>query len=104
MGNAHEENPNALDKINDLSGVTFNSLSGADEAIDLLNNRIGRFLGLCVTPNSKRAIAIYVLNYFRDSGLWVASEQSDGTFKIVQQALTREQYDGFTEEQRRQYE
>jgi hypothetical protein len=56
-------------------------------------------------------IATAVLNYYHDTGLWVAKKQSDGYYVIVQEKLSDAQYkvaydrlsildsNGFTKEQ-----
>lgn len=111
IGYAHEENPNAIDGIQDFSGIRFSTLSEADESIDLLNNVIGREIGNNVNSLMMNDIAKATLNYYYEKGLWVAKEQSDGTYEIVQEKLSDEQYqaaydrlngldfNGFTKEQ-----
>lgn len=58
-------------------------------------------------------MALVVLEYYHDQGLWVVEEMSDGKFKVVQSKLSDEQYfqakgrleelddDGYSEEDRR---
>ncbi len=42
VGDAHEEHPDAIENIADLSKVRYQTLDLADEVIDLLNDGIGR--------------------------------------------------------------
>jgi hypothetical protein len=37
-------------------------------------------------------IAVATLNYYHDTGLWVAEKQSDGNYSVVQVKLSDGQY------------
>ena len=93
IGNAHEEHPyDALRGIEDFNKVRYTTLSLADEAVDLLNNKIGREIGSNVNSSDMKNIALEVLDYYHEEGLWVVEEQSDGNYAIVQEKLSDEQY------------
>ncbi|WP_443147099.1 DUF6973 domain-containing protein [Paenibacillus sp. HWE-109] len=110
-GFVHEEDGFAISGKTDFSNATFTTLSKADESIDLLNNKIGRYLGEKAN-SSRKEMSISVLDYYHNTGLWVVQQQSDGTYKIIQEKLSDEQYvtakarleqlddDGFCEEDR----
>lgn len=81
----------------------FNDESSADEAVDLLNNIIGRkignelrddisFCGDLVEFTSIKDLAIATLNYYHNYGLWVVVKLSNGQYGIEQQKLSDEQY------------
>jgi hypothetical protein len=93
-GWAHESNPAALNGIADPSSLTFSNIDLADEAADLLNNKVGRQIG-CDTSRPRRDmrdLAWGVLHEFYENGLWTAVAQADGTFKIAKTKLTDHQY------------
>jgi hypothetical protein len=92
LGNAHEENPFAVQGFQDYENKPFHTLKDADETVDLLNNRIGRKLGAAHPNATMKENALRVLDYYRDHGLWVAEKQSNGTYKIKQQKLSQAQY------------
>ncbi|NDK99615.1 DUF6973 domain-containing protein [Photorhabdus bodei] len=85
-GNAHESNP----KI-DLNIRQFAALKDADQTIDLLNNQIGRRIGLQSGNSSMKAQAKAVLNRFHKEGLYVAKKNAMG-FEIVKEKITDEQF------------
>ena len=58
----------------------------------MLNNRIGRFISLTHPNANMKEMAQAALKYFRNEGLWVAEQQSDGTYKVVQEKLSEAQY------------
>jgi len=87
IGNAHESNPHA-----DLSQTTFSTLSEADQTIDLLNNIIGRQIGSDNEGSSMQELALQTLEEYKENGLWVAQKQEDGSFVIVRETLSNEQY------------
>lgn len=95
-GYAHEENP-----FPDLSKRRFKSLHEADQTIDLLNNIIGRDLGRRVSQSydkvGMRTMAIEVLRHFFETGLYTASQHSDGTWFIDLTRITEEQYNELLE-------
>lgn len=94
VGNAHEENPNAINnKTNDqLTNTTFQTLTAADESIDLSNNVTGREIGIANPGLGMKDLALKVLDAFKENGFWTATRQEDGTFKMVSTKITTEQY------------
>jgi hypothetical protein len=88
VGNAHEDNPFAS-----LKERSFESLSKADQTIDLLNNIIGRQIGKDNPDASMQELAIKTLDYYKESGVWTAKKQEDGSYNISPTRLTQEQYD-----------
>jgi hypothetical protein len=91
-GNAHEENPRALYGLTNPVSSTFTSLSAADETIDLLNNQIGRQIGRDNSGASPQQLALKTLDAFQSTGLWVATENANGTYGIAQITITNAQY------------
>jgi RHS repeat-associated protein len=93
VGNAHEEVPNL-----DLTQRNFLSVEGADQTIDLLNNQIGRQIGINNPNASMKELAIQVLDEFKENGLYTIVRQKDGTYKkdgkyeIDKTRLTDEEY------------
>ncbi|WP_387692140.1 DUF6973 domain-containing protein [Photorhabdus sp. RM71S] len=85
-GNAHESDP----KI-DLNIRQFAALKDADQTIDLLNNQIGRRIGLQSRNSSMKGQAKAVLNRFHKEGLYVAKKNAMG-FEIVKEKITDEQF------------
>ena len=51
-GNAHEKNQNVIHEIKDIYSHKFKTLSDADQAVDLLNNVIGREIGKTTSIDS----------------------------------------------------
>jgi hypothetical protein len=94
VGNAHEENPNAIDGKSSaqLANTTFKTLSAADESIDLANNITGRAIGGDSKGLGMKDIALKVLDAFKDGGFWTATKQEDGTYKMTNTKITDEQY------------
>jgi hypothetical protein len=109
-GDAHEDNPHALDGIGTFLSAKIDNSKDADQAVDLLNNIIGRRLG--AAGASMKDLAREVLNYYHDYGLWTSTPIGNGSFAIsitrlsdnqYQQALANLQYldgNGFTPYQR----
>jgi RHS repeat-associated protein len=114
IGYAHEANPLAVSRQN--FQMNFSNLSNADEAVDLLNNMIGRTIGVANPNADMQDLAMKVLEYFRDKGLWTATElkNKDGqttgyhiqkekigsqAFKISSDRLGRLDSNGFTPEE-----
>ena len=90
VGNAHETNP-----IVDLSIRSFtgnNALSQADQTIDLLNNEIGRQIGLDNPDASTQELAIKTLEYQYENGLYTSSKNKDGSVSVTQTKITEQQY------------
>ncbi|MBN8567806.1 MAG: RHS repeat-associated core domain-containing protein [Flavobacteriales bacterium] len=67
-GDAHEGNPNAL-PIKSF----YTNLDDADEAVDLMNNIIGRQIGKATEGLDTKFRAFVVLSHFKESGLWTAT-------------------------------
>lgn len=95
VGYAHEDNPSAVTNVKDPSSLSFsgkNALSKADESADLLNNQIGREIGKANPDASMKDLAIKTLDTFKETGLWTATKQADGSYKLEQTKLTEKQY------------
>lgn len=95
VGNAHEKNPDALAAIADPERVVFtgeHALSRADEMVDLLNNQIGRELGAANPKASSKDLAIKLVEYFKQEGLWVAHQTPEGGYQLQQTALSAQEY------------
>ncbi|MBU0576964.1 hypothetical protein KJ742_02330 [Patescibacteria group bacterium] len=90
-GNAHEINSSAIDG-NEVDEMYFDKAKDADQSVDLRNNIIGRSIGLINKDKSAKELAIITLNYFRDSGLWVAEKQDNDLFQIKLEKLSLEVY------------
>jgi len=89
-GNAHEDNPNAIDgkSATVLKTMTYKTMEAADEAIDLSNNIIGRGIGEANKGLGMKDLAQKVIDEFHDNGLWSATKQDDGTYKIGVNKIT----------------
>lgn len=95
VGNAHEKNPDALAALQDPKRVVFNgehALSRADEIVDLLNNQIGRELGSANPKASSKDLAIKLIEHFKQQGLWIAQQTSEGGYRLQQSPLTAQEY------------
>ncbi|NPV90056.1 MAG: hypothetical protein HPY50_04680 [Firmicutes bacterium] len=88
-GYAHEDNPDA-----DLNKRFFSTRHEADQAVDLLNNVIGRQIGKNIQSNDMRDIARATLKYYAEHGLYVAKERIDGGtgYVIAREYLSYPQY------------
>ncbi|AOM79098.1 DUF6973 domain-containing protein [Pedobacter steynii] len=91
VGFAHEENPNS-NWSTDYTKKSFGTLGGADERIDLTNNEIGRSIGEENKGMGMKDLALKVLDAFKTDGLWTATRQSDGTFRMTQTKISNEQH------------
>jgi hypothetical protein len=90
VGNAHEENPWALNS----NQSSFSTLDEADQAIDLLNNRIGRSLGPTLPQGTGMAtMANVVLDTYYKTGLWSATQAKSGAWVISQSTLSQQKYE-----------
>ena len=93
---AYEANPDA-----DMSQTVFrgnkmqSALQEADMHVDLLNNQIGRSIGEASQRQGMNAIAGKVLNQFAKTGLWTATRQKDGSYKISLSRMTSNQFKAF---------
>lgn len=71
----------------------FKTLSDADQAVDLLNNVIGREIGKTTSIDStSKDIAKKVLDYYYTNGLNIVKETYDGHYVIVKERLSYERY------------
>jgi len=118
IGNAHEENPNAIDYRNEiqLSITPFKTLSNADESVDLGNNIIGRSIGANNKGLGMKDLALKALDAFHNDGFWTAYKDKDGSFYMMRTKISDEQYDtlkrvyqelddnGFTEDEKKRRE
>ncbi len=90
-GNVHEWNPKADLSVRKFEGKDAEkNLEAADQTIDLLNNQIGRRIGLNNPGLSPKAMAIKVIEYFRDFGLYTASMDQNGNVTVSQTKITDE--------------
>ena len=91
VGNAHEIDHKAIDgdKINVLE---FSTVKKADESVDLRNNIIGREIGSLYPNKTNQELTIIILDYFKNNGLWVFKEESNGTYLVFQEKLNQENY------------
>jgi len=93
VGNAHEKNQNVIHEIKDIYSHKFKTLSDADQAVDLLNNVIGRKIGKTTSIDStSKDIAKKVLDYYYTNGLNIVKETDDGHYVIVKERLSYERY------------
>lgn len=69
------------------------ALSDADEVADLLNNRIGRNLGLGYAPETiTNDLALGMLDYFYHYGLYTV-KKIGGKYEVLKTKIKKEQYD-----------
>ena len=111
IGNAHESNP-----FVDLSIRTFSNLSEADQTVDLLNNIIGRNIGMQSTSKGMKQLALRILDEFKEKGLYTAIKDKNGNYNVVRTKLSEEKYNklrqvfngltqnGFTPEEQKVYD
>ena len=79
---------NSMDSFMSLSMFSF-----ADQAVDLLNNVIGREIGKTTSIDStSKDIAKKVLDYYYTNGLNIVKETDDGHYVIVKERLSYERY------------
>jgi hypothetical protein len=88
VGMSHENNPFALEGVNDPAELNFESLSEADQAADLANNMIGRRIGAAYPQASMRQLAGLVAEEFYDRGLWTASQFETGPINVSRTTLS----------------
>jgi RHS repeat-associated protein len=88
-GNAHEKNA-----FTDLSIRNFsnNDLDGADQTVDLLNNAIGRSIGAANQGANMHELANFVLDKFKNNGLYTATMNKDGNWIVSKTTLSSEKY------------
>ncbi|WP_303813448.1 PAAR-like protein [Apibacter mensalis] len=87
VGDSHEINTNS-----EFKPEGFDSLTDADEYIDLQNNIIGRGIGSKYSNAFPNELADKVLDYYHEHGLWEAKKTEDGKWQAVQTKLPDEQY------------
>ncbi|MDC9583417.1 hypothetical protein PSI15_18100, partial [Xenorhabdus sp. PR6a] len=85
-GDAHEMDPRV-----DLNIRQFATLNEADQTIDLLNNQIGRSIGLNANVTSMKALAFATLETYHKEGLYVAIKNSNG-YEVVKEKINDHQY------------
>src|SRR5690606_13804716 len=91
-GNAHEVNAFA-----DLSIRSFSNLDAADETVDLLNNVIGRRIGRENEGANMLELANLVLDEFHNNGLYTASKDKDGNWRVSKTKLSTDKYNQLKE-------
>jgi hypothetical protein len=84
VGNAHESNPLAI-AGQGRNTMHFPTRALADESCDLRNNEIGRAIGSSSDPEQMNVLALRVIDYFREHGLWCAEPQRGGSWWTIQQ-------------------
>ena len=87
VGNAHEADPQALDRIVDPLRHHFSTLPEADNAVDLLNNRVGEQIGASSTNLTMTEATRRSLDHGRDHGLYVIAPRNGG-YVIVREQLS----------------
>jgi uncharacterized protein DUF6973 len=87
IGDSHEYNPNA-----DLTKRSFKSVASADAIVDLLNNVVGRGIGNANKGLGMKDMALKILSEFYNNGLYTATKQKDGSWKISKSKITADQY------------
>ena len=70
----------------------FNNLESADKYADLMNNKIGRRVGLSHPFSSYKKLAGYVLDEYRNNGLYTVSLGNDGYYYTKQIRLSDQEY------------
>lgn len=76
-GDAHETRP-----YFDVHKRVYDNESDADMATDLLNNKIGRMIGVKYKNRSKKEIALKVLEEFYRNGLYTYKRGGDGRWYV----------------------
>ncbi len=87
-GNAHEIDPNT-----NLNNRRFNYIGNADQTTDLLNNQVGRRIGMQNPNKNTKDLAFRVLDEFRENGLYVTEQDEQGVFNVKKKKLSEERYD-----------
>ena len=77
----------------DLQKMEFDNLAEADQTADLLNNIIGREIGIQHRDSTMRGLVNQVLETFYRDGLYTATEYEDGKWRIERQPLSRDKYE-----------
>ena len=76
-GDAHETRP-----YFDVDKRVYDNKNDADMATDLLNNKIGRMIGVKYKNRSTKEIALKVLDEFYRNGLYTYKKGNDGRWYI----------------------
>ena len=87
IGNIHEDF-----LPNDMSVNEFSNMRVADTMVDLLNNEIGRKIGINYKGLSNKQYAKLVLDEYKINGLWQVKKENN-SYKIERIKLSQEQYD-----------
>ncbi|WP_303850219.1 hypothetical protein [Apibacter mensalis] len=82
----YEQNPNA-----DLKIRLYNNLADADQTVDLLNNIIGRDIGVNSKTTNSKDLVSSVLEEFYNNGLWQARKEDD-KWKVFKGKLSDDKY------------
>jgi hypothetical protein len=91
LTNAHEGVGIAATSAIDFTRAFEGNLDLADNIVDLLNNEIGREIGLNNEGANMLELADQVLEVFSSEGLWVAQENKDGSITITRSKISAEQ-------------
>lgn len=86
-GNAHENDPSA-----DTNDKVSSTIEGADEKADLLNNEIGRNIGINSSNLPMNDLASKVLNEFATNGLYTVSTNANNEFVVSKSIITNAQF------------
>lgn len=86
-GNAHESGKPA-----DLSTLVYSTLDEADKTVDVLNNEVGRGIGLEHKNVGMKELALLVLDMFSNDGkgLYTVHQNKDGQYVISRTKLDAE--------------
>ncbi len=82
-GDAHETRP-----YFDVNVRVFDKESDADMTVDLLNNKIGRRLGVEIKNRNTKEIALRVLEEYWKNGLYSYERGNDGRWYILKKKLS----------------
>ncbi len=72
---------------------TFSNLDLADQMADLLNNEIGRSIGIHNKGADNKSIVEQVLQEYKENGLWEVISNSNGEYDVKRVYLSTEQYE-----------
>lgn len=88
IGNAHENSIPA-----DMTTRTFSNLDMADQMADMLNNEIGRSIGMFNEGADNKLMAEQVLREYKENGLWEVISNDNGGYDVKRVNLSTEQYE-----------
>ena len=87
IGNVHEDHiPTDMNRRN------FENMADADTMADVLNNEIGRSLGITYQGADNNVLAGAVLEEYKENGLWEVVKSEQGNYRVVKNTLSQEQY------------